>query len=64
VGIITRIPPPEVGRGDGDIVIRVDCMTRSEDVVLVTYASDLVSKITCQVGETGLIYRRWLRTPC
>jgi len=29
----------------------------------VTYASDLVPKITCQVTEPGLIFRLWLRTP-
>jgi len=29
---------------------RVDCMTRSEDVIVADLCSDLVTKITCQVG--------------
>jgi len=31
---------------------------------LADLCSDLVPKITCQVGEPGLISRLWLRTPC
>jgi len=36
----------------------------SDPDIRVDLCSDLVPKITCQVGEPGLISRLWLRTPC
>jgi len=53
---------PEVVSDDVGFVIRIDYMTRSDVVILLTYTVISFLRSLARYGA-GLIYRRWLRTP-